>query len=103
MAEIRWTVQAQQWLKDIHNYIAQDNSGAAVRVVESIYKRVQTLKRLPEQGYKYSRYPELDVRILLYGHYRIAYLLKSSTEIYILGVFHGALDMDRYLFNGDKK
>jgi plasmid stabilization system protein ParE len=36
-------------------------------------------------------------RILLYGHYRIAYLIKSADEIDVLGVFHGALDIDRYL------
>ena len=41
--------------------------------------------------------PEREVRILLYGHYRIAYLVKSAEEIDILGVFHGALDIRRYL------
>jgi toxin ParE1/3/4 len=38
------------------------------------------------------------IRILLYGHYRIAYLLKPDDNIDILGVFHGALDLERYLF-----
>jgi toxin ParE1/3/4 len=36
--------------------------------------------------------------MLLYGHYRIAYLLKPDDNIDILGVFHGALDLGRYLF-----
>ena len=61
------------------------------------------VKRLPEQGYKYFRYPEHNIRILLFGHYRIAYLVKSHDEIFILGIFHGALDIDKYLFNGDRK
>ena len=103
MAEIKWTAEAQRWLEDIYDFIAQDNPHAAKRVVENIYERAQTLKRLPEQGYKYLRYPEHNIRILLYGHYRIVYLIKSVGEIYILGIFHGALDIDRYLFNGDKK
>ncbi len=34
---------------------------------------------------------------LLYGHYRVAYLIKEDQTIDILGVFHGALDIDRYL------
>ena len=38
------------------------------------------------------------IRILLYGHYRIACLLKPDDNIDILGVFHGALDLERYLF-----
>jgi toxin ParE1/3/4 len=38
-----------------------------------------------------------EIRILLYGHYRIAYLLKKDKRVEILGVFHGSLDIDRYL------
>ncbi len=38
-----------------------------------------------------------EVRILLYGHYRIAYLVNPDDAIDILGVFHGALDIERYL------
>ena len=48
-------------------------------------------------GYKYRTEPEGDIRILLYGHYRIAYLIRSNEMIDILGVFHGAMDIDRYL------
>ncbi len=103
MAEIKWTAEAEYWLKQIYNYIALDNPSAAKKVVQSIHERVQFLKRLPEQGYKYFRYPEHNIRILLFGHYRIAYLVKSHDEIFILGIFHGALDIDKYLFNGDKK
>lgn len=36
MAEINWTSEAQQWLRDIHDYIAIDNAVAALRTVESI-------------------------------------------------------------------
>ena len=97
MAEIRWTKEAQTWLKDIHDYIALDNTKAAGQIVEEILERVQILKRLPEVGYKYDRYPDLNIRILLYGHYRIAYLIKKDHSIDILGVFHGSLDIDRYI------
>jgi plasmid stabilization system protein ParE len=50
-----------------------------------------------EIGYVYRKHEALPIRILLYGHYRIAYLIKSADEIDVLGVFHGALDIDRYL------
>jgi len=99
VAAIRWTKEAQSWLKNIHDYIATDNPKAAKQIVEDIYERAQILKRLPEIGYRYSRYPTLNIRILLYGHYRIAYLIKSNESVDILGVFHGALEIEKYLFN----
>jgi len=34
---------------------------------------------------------------LLFGHYRIAYLIKNEETIDILGVFHGALNLENYL------
>jgi plasmid stabilization system protein ParE len=97
MAEITWTVEAERWLKDIYYYIAQDNPEAAATVVEGIYQRAQILTAFPEIGHKYRSEPEGDIRILLYGHYRIAYLIRGQERIDILGVFHGALEIDRYL------
>ncbi|MHB2155176.1 type II toxin-antitoxin system RelE/ParE family toxin [Calditrichota bacterium GD2] len=55
------------------------------------------LKDFPEIGYMHRSEPEGDIRILLYGHYRIAYLVRENEVIDILGVFHGAMDIDRYL------
>ena len=97
MVEIRWTPEAEHWLRDIHDYIAADNPEAAQSVVLGIYERAQMLRHFPEIGQKYRSEKEGEVRVLLYGHYRIAYLLKPSSSIDILGVFHGALDIDRYL------
>jgi len=97
MAEIRWTEEAHRWLRDIYDYITADNPEAAQKVVSGIYEKAQVLKRFPEIGHKYRTEPDGEIRILLYGHYRIAYLLRSSSSIDILGVFHGALDIDRYL------
>lgn len=97
MAEIRWTEEAHRWLRDIHDYIAADNPDAAQKVVAGIYEKAQLLHRFPEIGHKYRSEQDGNIRILLYGHYRIAYLLKPPSSIDILGVFHGALDIDRYL------
>ena len=97
MAEIRWTEEAHLWLRDIYDYIAADNREAAKKVISGIYEKVQVLGRFPEIGHTYRTEADGEIRILLYGHYRIAYLLRSSSRIDILGVFHGALDIDRYL------
>jgi len=97
VAEIKWTEESAQWLRDIHDYIAADNPGAAAKVVDSIYEKAQLLRDQPEIGYKFQTVSGREVRILLYGHYRITYLIKNSGDIDILGIFHGALDIDRYL------
>jgi len=97
LAEIDWTQEAESWVKDIYDYIAADNPEAAARTVSGIYERAQLLKQHPEAGYKYQTDPPRTVRILLHGHYRITYLIKPEGNIDILGVFHGALDIDRYL------
>lgn len=97
MAEIRWTAEAEKWLKDIHDYISQDDPAAANRVISGIYEKAQVLHDFPEIGYKYKSEPEGVVRVLLYGHYRLAYIIREQDHIDILGVFHGALDIDRYL------
>lgn len=97
MEELVWTAQADKWLKDIHDYIAQENADAAARVVSGIYEKAQLLRDFPEIGHKYRSEPEGDIRILHYGHHRIAYLFKRKEQIDILGVFHGAMEIDRYL------
>ena len=38
-----------------------------------------------------------QVRILVWGHYRIVYLRRPPDEVHILGVFHGAMDLKQYL------
>jgi len=95
MATIAWTEEAQRWLEDIFEYIANDNPHAAARTVQEIYERAEALASFPEIGHRYLA-SSRNVRILLYGHYRIAYLVKDDGNIDILGVFHGSLDITRY-------
>jgi plasmid stabilization system protein ParE len=96
MAEIRWTEEAVRWLHDIYDYISDDNPRAAQNVVDGIYEKAQILKRFPNIGYKYRDEPDGEIRILLYGHYRIAYIIKYNV-VEILGVFHGALKIEKYI------
>ena len=95
MGQLTWTEEALRWLEDIFEFIAQDNPAAARTIVAGIYDRAQVLYEHPLIGYRYEA-SERHVRVLLYGHYRIAYLVKANNDIDVLGVFHGALDLDRY-------
>ena len=79
------------------NFIAIDNRDAANRTIIGIFQKAQLLSQHPRLGIRYENEKTREVRILLYGHYRIAYLIKSESTIDILGVFHGALDIERYL------
>jgi plasmid stabilization system protein ParE len=54
MAEIRWTFEAELWLKEIYEYIALDNPQAAKEVVDGIYTSAQMLKAHPKMGYTYD-------------------------------------------------
>jgi len=94
MAQITWTNEALRWLEDIFEYIA-DNPNAASETVEGIFERAQVLAEYPEMGQRFASSTR-NVRILVHGHYRIAYVLKNDGDIDILGVFHGALDITKY-------
>lgn len=76
---------------------ARENPVAARRVIQGIYDKIQTLKDFPELGYRYSHRSGEDIRILLYGHYRIAYLIQPERVVEILGIYHGSLEIERYL------
>ena len=97
MAKIIWTSESERWLKDIFDYISEDNQEAAVKVVEGIYNKAQVLLEHPKIGYIYEHEVQEEIRILLYGHYRITYLINKDKDIVVLGVFHGALKIESYL------
>ena len=96
MAKLKWTEEAVTWLHRIYDYIAEDNPQAAANVIEGIHEKARLLRKYPQLGYLYRNVPEGEIRILLYGHYRIANLILE-TDIKILGVFHGAMDIHKLL------
>jgi plasmid stabilization system protein ParE len=97
VVEVVWTQEAVRWLENIHEYIASESPSAAYKVVTGIYRKIQLLRDHPRLGQRYEPIVDREVREILYGHYRIAYLIKSAEQIEILGIFHGALDIERYL------
>ena len=97
MAKVVWTEEAERWLLKIHDYIALDSPVNAFNVVESIYKRAQMLKDFPLSGHAYRSHSSRDLRILLWGHYRIVYLVRPDDDVHIVGVFHGAMRLENYL------
>ena len=97
MVEIFWTETSKKWLKEIHEYIANDSPANATKVVNNIIDRSETLKNFPSIGQRLLDWPDYEIRMILYGHYRIVYRIVSETRIDILGVYHSALDIKRHL------
>lgn len=54
MAEIIWTAEALARLREIHDYIANENPRSASKVVAGIYAKVQLLRTFPELGQRYE-------------------------------------------------
>jgi len=55
------------------------------------------LRVYPRLGQRYEPVADREVRETLYGHDRIVYLLVDEERIEILGIFHGAMDIERHL------
>ena len=86
--EIRWLRTALSNLDDIATYIAQDNPGAAVRIVSRVKEAAYRLKSNPDMGRsgRVVGTRELVVPgtafVIVYAHHQ--------REIVVLRVYHGA-------------
>ena len=99
MVKLIWTEEADIWIRDIFEYIHTENPDVAEKIVNDIYARTQDLIQYPKLGHIYENITDEEIRILLYGHYRIAYRIVSDDQIDVLGVFHGRVNIDRYLLD----
>jgi len=96
--EIIWTEEASKNLHTIYQFIAQTNVAAADSTIDGIFRKAQLLADYPNIGYVYKKINSNKIRVLLYGHYRIAYLVKEKgTSVAVLGVYHSAMDIKSFL------
>jgi len=86
--KIIWSPLAQQRVKKIAEYIAEDNLGAAQKWIHSIYDSVKRLEDFPESGRIVPEFGKRQIREILFGDYRIIYRLDKET-VKILTVRHG--------------
>ena len=97
MVNIVWTEESKNWLNEIYLYISNENPIAAKNVINGIYDKAQILRSFPEIGYSFEHESKRKIRIILYGHYRIAYEIINQQNIAILGVFHGKMILEKHL------
>ena len=76
---------AVQRLEDIFDYIALDDTVAAQKMIEKIFKRIETLSKHPERGRKVPEADRDEIREVFEGEYRIIYRLDSK-KVFILTI-----------------
>jgi len=91
MSVIQRTAQAEEDLIEIWIYIAQDNPGAAERVLDDIEQRSHALADNPLMG---RLRPDIapELRYFAVGSYLILYRTVQN-GIQIVRVIHGARDL----------
>src|SRR6218665_1849372 len=90
MANITWTGEAQQAIKNIAEYISRDSVYYAEKQIQRFFEAVEVLYEHPQIGKPVREYNHKLIREILVGKYRIIYLLKTETQIDILTVHHSA-------------
>ena len=72
-------------LKAIKDYIAEDNTEAARKTIEEIYRSFENLQQFPTMGADLSKRVSFktDYKYLIHGDYIVLYLIKKDcVEIY---------------------
>lgn len=76
--KVVWTARARARLRQIYNYIAQDQPLNAERVVDRITLRAEQLSGQPRSGRMVDDYQREDIRELIERPYRLIYLIHSD-------------------------
>ena len=85
--KILWSPLAIDRASEIAGYIAQDNPDAAESWINTVFEKVEHLKKFPESGRILPETDNTTIRELIYGNYRIVYRVETS-RISILTVRH---------------
>ncbi len=86
--KIIWSPLAIDRASEIADYIAQDKPSAAEKWINNIFSKVNALKSSPEIGRIVPEIKNNQFRELIYGNYRIIYLVEKK-QISILTIRHG--------------
>ena len=100
MAKIIWTEPALNDLLDIAAFIAKDSPAYAEKFAIRAVEAPRHLEKFPLIGRKVPEFDDDCIREIIYGSYRIIYLIREST-CYITTVMHGSRDLLRHVKPGD--
>jgi toxin ParE1/3/4 len=83
-----WTRESLERLQEIEEFISRDSLDAAIKFIDKLIARTETLVINPEKGRIVPELSVKEIRELIYKNYRIVYLIKKN-RIEILTVFEG--------------
>jgi len=90
MVEIKWTDFAIENLNAIGDYIEKDSFRYAEIVVNSLFNATDILEQNPLAGRIVPEFNNRNIRELIWGNYRIVYIVLNDNRIDILTVHHSA-------------
>ena len=88
MAQVIWTEPALDDLEAVADYIALDKPGAAKRLVQQVFARVEQLALFPQSGGKPRELSGTPYRQLVNRPLRIFYRVDAE-KVYIVYVMRG--------------
>ena len=89
MAEVVWADPALNDLRAVVEYIARDSRTYAERFARRVLQATRRLETFPRSGRVVPEFGEGCLRELIYGSYRIIYLLRSDT-CYVIALVHAS-------------
>ncbi len=87
--KLRWMPQARADLQAIYDYIAEDSSQNAARMIERLLDRAERMVDFPQSGRMVPEYQREDIREVIESPYRIIYRTLPD-RIDVLTVMHSA-------------
>ena len=85
MMELRINPFVAEDLKNIKEYIAEDNEEMEAKTIQEIYARIETIQQFPYMGADLSKRVSFrtDYKYVIYGNYVVLYRIrKEYVEIY---------------------
>jgi plasmid stabilization system protein ParE len=94
MAEIRWTLTAEEDLRLLEDWISRDSPLNAINFTDRMVESVERLSGAPLIGRVVPEFDQEHLHELIFKGYRVVYSVDQSL-VTILRVLHGARDIRR--------
>lgn len=93
MAEIIWSLQSVEDLKNIYRFIEHDSKINAIRVISGIRKSTQLLKQNVFIGKELSQISKGEYRQLVHQRFLIIYRVKAPDLVEIITAHHSSQNL----------
>jgi len=92
MAQIRWSLTAENDLRAVEEFIAKDSVLHAISFIDRLIESTEKLSSSPKMGRMVPEFGREDLREVVFRSYRVVYQMHADS-VTILRVVHGARDL----------